>query len=390
MVGPQVFISYRRTDTAGWAGRLVADLRHRLGAGARIFMDVDAIPAGENFASYIDRSVAGSDALIALIGPSWLDARDENGRRRIDAPADFVRLEIEAALRRGIRVIPALVDGAHIPTAAELPHSLGHLVDLQAVRFDNENWEIGIGRIVAPFVREAPAPEPRLEVTTGRIDFGYLVTQQPWPRRTVQLRNAGAGELNPSCTTQDGWLVLRQRDDALDVLVDTSHPGEYEGRILVRSAGGSAEIVVTAFVGMAREAAPGGAFGQPPVAGPAPSAHGRPQAPFSPPQPVFGGRQVPFGQPQAPGQWGPGFGPTMIRSYMPWAIAVTLLCFLPTGIAAIVYASRVSTYSAAGRWDSALEASRKAKLWTIISAVVGLSFAVIIFFAALSQPSTTY
>ncbi|WP_165486211.1 CD225/dispanin family protein [Frankia sp. Cppng1_Ct_nod] len=80
----------------------------------------------------------------------------------------------------------------------------------------------------------------------------------------------------------------------------------------------------------------------------------------------------------------------MIRSYMPWAIAVTLLCFLPTGIAAIVYASRVSTYSAAGRWDSALEASRKAKLWTIISAVVGLSFAVIIFFAALSQPSTTY
>ncbi|WP_165486212.1 toll/interleukin-1 receptor domain-containing protein [Frankia sp. Cppng1_Ct_nod] len=244
MVGPQVFISYRRTDTAGWAGRLVADLRHRLGAGARIFMDVDAIPAGENFASYIDRSVAGSDALIALIGPSWLDARDENGRRRIDAPADFVRLEIEAALRRGIRVIPALVDGAHISTAAELPHSLGHLVDLQAVRFDNENWEIGIGRIVAPFVREAPAPEPRLEVTTGRIDFGYLVTQQPWPRRTVQLRNAGAGELNPSCTTQDGWLVLRQRDDALDVLVDTSHPGEYEGRILVRSAGGSAEIVV--------------------------------------------------------------------------------------------------------------------------------------------------
>src|SRR5262249_58327372 len=98
-----------------------------------IFLDVEDIPAGVDFAKYLSDQVAASRVFLAVIGPTWLDAKDESGGRRIDDPDDFVAIEITAALGRNIRVIPVLVEGARMPKVGELPDPLKALARRQAV-----------------------------------------------------------------------------------------------------------------------------------------------------------------------------------------------------------------------------------------------------------------
>jgi hypothetical protein len=119
----KVFISYRRDDSAGHAGRVMDRLEREFRRDL-LFMDVDAIPFGTNFAKVLHEEVAKCGALLAVIGPNWSDARDEKGNRRLDDPSDFVRIEIAAALQRDIPVIPILLDGARIPNADQLPEDL--------------------------------------------------------------------------------------------------------------------------------------------------------------------------------------------------------------------------------------------------------------------------
>jgi len=97
----KVFISYRRDDSAGHAGRVQDRLERELGRDL-LFMDVDAVPLGDNFVTVLSEEVAKCDVLLAVIGPNWLNARDEDGSRRLDNPHDFVRIEIGAALQRSI------------------------------------------------------------------------------------------------------------------------------------------------------------------------------------------------------------------------------------------------------------------------------------------------
>ena len=91
----KVFISYRRDDSAGYAGRVRDRLERELGRDL-LFMDVDAIPLGSNFSKVLHEEVAKCGVLLAMIGPNWPDARDEHGHRRLDDPNDFVRIEIAA------------------------------------------------------------------------------------------------------------------------------------------------------------------------------------------------------------------------------------------------------------------------------------------------------
>src|SRR5215472_12214630 len=121
--GSGIFVSYRRQDSSHLAGRLYDRLADRFGEG-QVFMDVDTIHPGIDFAEEVNRAVAACKVLVAVIGPNWLTATDERGRRRLDAPDDFVRLEIEAALARGVRIIPVLAQDATMPRQAELPESL--------------------------------------------------------------------------------------------------------------------------------------------------------------------------------------------------------------------------------------------------------------------------
>jgi hypothetical protein len=135
-----VFISYRRTDSDYPAGWLFERLAERFGR-ARVFKDVDSLQPGDDFAEVITDAVSSCSALVAIIGERWLTIADERGRRRLDDPDDFVRLEIEAALNRGVRVIPVLVDRASMPRPSDLPPGLQPLARRQAVelspyRFD--------------------------------------------------------------------------------------------------------------------------------------------------------------------------------------------------------------------------------------------------------------
>jgi formylglycine-generating enzyme required for sulfatase activity len=144
----RVFISYRRDDTGGYS-LLLFDRLARVFGRSQIFMDIDSLQPGKDFVEVIEKAVGSCDALIALIGKQWLSIADERGRRRIDVPEDFVRLEIAAALEGNIRVIPVLVRGAPMPSSEELPDPLKSLARRHAVSLSDERMDYDLQRLVA-------------------------------------------------------------------------------------------------------------------------------------------------------------------------------------------------------------------------------------------------
>ena len=141
-----IFISYRRVDSS-WAGRVFDALRDQFRA-EHVFYDTN-IPPGAEFPEELRRAVGDCDVLLAVIGEHWVDIATANGDRRLDDPADWVRLEIETALGRAdVTVIPLLIDHDRMPDAADLPPSLRRLCDLQAISLRNASW----GRDVAAVI----------------------------------------------------------------------------------------------------------------------------------------------------------------------------------------------------------------------------------------------
>jgi TIR domain/Putative peptidoglycan binding domain len=151
----KLFITYRREDSAGHAGRLYDRLSGHFGA-ERIFMDIDTIRPGEDFVSVLQNAVASCEILIAVIGRYWLAAAS-GGVRRIDRPDDFVRLEILAALDRGITVIPVLVHGAGMPRPEELPAELEPLTRRQAVELSDTRWGYDVSKLINTLEEELDA-----------------------------------------------------------------------------------------------------------------------------------------------------------------------------------------------------------------------------------------
>jgi hypothetical protein len=121
-----VFLSYRREDSADVAGRIYDRLALAFGQD-QVFKDVDSIPLGVDFREHLQQVVGRCDVLLAVIGDQWLVAAKADEGLRLNDPKDFVRIELESALQRGIPVIPVLVRGAAVPGEAELPASLGTL-----------------------------------------------------------------------------------------------------------------------------------------------------------------------------------------------------------------------------------------------------------------------
>lgn len=137
-----VFISYRRQEAAPYARSIREELSRRLGS-ERVFMDLDSIEVGVDFAEAIQRAIDACQVLLAVIGPQWATVTDAEGRRRLDDPDDTVRREIEAGLARDIRVIPVLLDGTPMPRHQQLPHSLWPLtrrnaLDLSYIRYPDD------------------------------------------------------------------------------------------------------------------------------------------------------------------------------------------------------------------------------------------------------------
>lgn len=144
---PQIFISYRRDDSAGYARAVYDELAREFGE-QRVFIDVDDIGAGQAFDEVIRQAVGASQVLLVLIGKRWLGER-EGAAPRIHDSGDFVRLEVGAALARGMRVIPLLLDGAPMPAAAQLPEALRPLAQRNALELDNTRFAADMRRLAA-------------------------------------------------------------------------------------------------------------------------------------------------------------------------------------------------------------------------------------------------
>jgi TIR domain len=166
---PRVFISYRRDDAPAEAGRLHDNLADAFGAG-QVFMDVVDLQPGDDFVDVIEDAVGSCDALVAVIGPRWLEARDPSGGRKIDDPDDWARLEIEASLERDVRVVPALVSGARMPRSSELPSSVAAFARRHALELSHLRWTDDVGRLVSAINRALGSEPPRPQEDTTPPD----------------------------------------------------------------------------------------------------------------------------------------------------------------------------------------------------------------------------
>ncbi len=162
----KIFISYRRGDSAGHAGRLFDHFAEHFGQ-TQVFMDIDTIKPGLDFIEAVQEAVAACDGLIAVIGTEWLEARDATGTRRLDDPDDLVRLEIATALERGIRVIPVLVQGANAPRATELPNGLKQLATRNALEVTDVRFRYDVERLILALDSSLS------ELPAGQVDAGH-------------------------------------------------------------------------------------------------------------------------------------------------------------------------------------------------------------------------
>ncbi len=154
-----IFISYRRDDSAPYAGRLYDRMTARFGKG-QVFMDIDQIEPGEDFVEVINRKVSACETAVVLIGKAWLSATDGEGRRRLDDPEDFVRLEVAAALERKVRVVPVLVGGAAMPRMQQLPEPLALLSRRNAIEISDSRFHSDVDRLIEALERSAVPSAP--------------------------------------------------------------------------------------------------------------------------------------------------------------------------------------------------------------------------------------
>lgn len=171
-----IFISYRRNDAGGHAGRLCDHLNAHLG-NDKVFMDVEDIQPGQDFVRAIDDTVANCDYLLVLIGPRWLEMMEQSSGRH----DDFVHREILAGLGRGITVIPVLVAGARMPEARRLPSDLAELSRRNAIEIRDDRFDDDVARLieflnVPSLIKDAkPLPFSRRRVFAGAVVIAVMV-----------------------------------------------------------------------------------------------------------------------------------------------------------------------------------------------------------------------
>jgi hypothetical protein len=183
---PKIYVSYRRQDEAGTAGRLFDRLSQSF-ESQNIFIDVDAIAPGVDFAAAIKQEVQFADVFLVLIGAMWTRASDDHGRPRIQNPEDFVRLEIEAAIASQKPIIPVLVGGARVPLQVDLPASLRSLTQYNAAelrhatfRRDVDQLVTGIKQIVGKRSSElaiSPNRQTSVFVSHATVDRDWVETE---------------------------------------------------------------------------------------------------------------------------------------------------------------------------------------------------------------------
>jgi hypothetical protein len=185
----KLFISYRRSDARGVAGRLSDTLGAYFGDD-RVFRDIENIAGGADFGDVIKQNLQTADAVIVLIGPDWLSVQNEAGQRRLDDPQDWVAEEIAAAIQMQKPIFPVLVEGAPMPRAEELPDRLKPLTRYNALSISDNRWKSDVQRLGKTIAFEIPSANERklgwigmgisfalfvsLSLTSGIISWNFL------------------------------------------------------------------------------------------------------------------------------------------------------------------------------------------------------------------------
>src|SRR5262245_30906533 len=162
----QIFISYRREDSGGHTGRLRDHLRARFDDA--VFHDVDGIQGGQIVESVLEQAIDSCQVALVIIGRPWLTCTDEHGRRRLDDPVDWVRIEVRTLLNRNVVVIPVMVGAATMPRAADLPDDLRALVKRQGHELRDSSWTADVEALVIR-LREIIGPTSRDRSPLARV-----------------------------------------------------------------------------------------------------------------------------------------------------------------------------------------------------------------------------
>ncbi|MCA9914799.1 MAG: TIR domain-containing protein, partial [Anaerolineae bacterium] len=152
----RIFINYRRQDSEGYVGRLYDRLATYFDPHD-IFMDVTSISPGQDFVEALEEAISNCDVLLAIIGPQWLTLTDESGERRLDAWNDFVRIEIEAALKQEKLIIPVLVGRAKMPAHTDLPETIMQLSRRNSIELSHQNFAHDVEQLAKSIKTARPA-----------------------------------------------------------------------------------------------------------------------------------------------------------------------------------------------------------------------------------------
>ena len=235
----QIFISYRREDTAGRAGRLFDSLSANFGA-RNVFQDVTAIAPGTDFGQEITAAIDRCDAVLVIIGEEWTTLAGPEGRR-LDDPGDYVHREVAAALSSGVPVVPVLVGGASMPAVDDLPESLKPLVQRQAVTVRDDAWHQDVDTLTRRLRREDVVVSDRPRrwpiVVAGVAVVALAAGAAAWLLAGDDDDPDGTGGTTPGETTgcpdeSDAWAPIEVADNA----TATAHDGDAQLEFTVLEA----------------------------------------------------------------------------------------------------------------------------------------------------------
>jgi hypothetical protein len=205
-----IFISYRREDASGEAGRLYDHLIAHFGE-QMVFRDIDTITPGSDFVRRIEDAVGACQVVLVVIGRSWSTIRGPDGQRRLDNPTDFVRLELTASLQQGIRMIPVRVQDAEMPHPEDLPEPLQELARRNAIELSDDRWGYDVKRLVTAIEKSVKPPQRNRPARPGTAPRHPTAPPPPTPR-PVSWAWWLLPVLVPVAGAFFAWAAVRDRD----------------------------------------------------------------------------------------------------------------------------------------------------------------------------------
>lgn len=224
-----IFISYRRSDSQDITGRIYEYLASHFGADV-VFRDVYSIPLGEDYRTHLREKAKNCQAVVAVIGPNWVSAEDKAGNRRLDDPSDWVRIEVETTLSRGIPVIPLLVNGARVPKEDELPGGLGPLAHRNAaLARPDPDFEHDMERLIRGLEKIIKTLDTAATLTRGQqLKLEYLQSKLKDLEKQllrVQKELSAIADVTIEGKLEKRQLLLLDEIDAVDMEIQQLKAG---------------------------------------------------------------------------------------------------------------------------------------------------------------------